>query len=183
MRPGPGGDRYDVNLADIGENCAGASKARVIGLYCQRKWNWGRDCVLNGHHSRKKLVAGESGYIAAARNDPIFGGIAVNPVLRGLIGGEGIKPQWQSLWRGGSGKVQQDLTARRYSDQDARRRFLWQRPYGSNPHTCCPWPYTTSTSCLNCRYLYWGGVGVILPYACHPKYLQQELRTQPTNNA
>jgi glucokinase len=102
----------DVNLAAFGESWAGAAKGATDFVFLAIGTGIGAGIVLNGrpfHGSR--WAAGEIGYmlVPGAKDEPVERG---KPgALEGIIGGEGIKAQWQSLWRQGGTTLPENLMA------------------------------------------------------------------------
>jgi glucokinase len=102
----------DVNLAAIGESWAGAAKGTSDFVFLAIGTGIGAGIVLNGQPFRGMgWSAGEIGYMLvpgvpdrpADRGEP--------GALEGLIGGEGIKAEWQRRWSEGSAALGKDLTA------------------------------------------------------------------------
>ena len=102
----------DVNLAALGESWAGAAKGATDFVFLAIGTGIGAGIVLNGqlfHGSR--WAAGEIGYmlVPGAKDEPVERG---KPgALEGIIGGEGIKAQWQRLWRQGGTTLPENLRA------------------------------------------------------------------------
>jgi glucokinase len=102
----------DVNLAAIGESWAGAAKGTKDFVFLAIGTGIGAGIILNGVPFRGMgWAAGEIGYmlVPGVSNEPADRG---KPgALEGMIGGEGIKNQWQGLWSEGSTALPKDLTA------------------------------------------------------------------------
>jgi glucokinase len=102
----------DVNLAALGEGWAGAAKDTEDFVFLAIGTGMGAGIVLNGELYRgKKWSAGEIGYmlIPGAPDKPIERG---QPgALEGMIGGEGIKAQWQHHWQKDKSSSPNNLTA------------------------------------------------------------------------
>jgi glucokinase len=102
----------DVNLAALGESCAGAANGATDFVFLAIGTGIGAGIVLNGrpfHGSR--WAAGEIGYmlVPGAKDEPVERG---EPgALEGTIGGEGIRAQWQWLWRQGGTTLPKNLMA------------------------------------------------------------------------
>ena len=102
----------DVNLAAIGESWVGAAKETRDFVFLAIGTGVGAGIVLNGSPFRgTNWTAGEIGYM-------LVPGIPDRPYSRGnpgalesVIGGEGIKAQWQSLWCADSTALPKNLTA------------------------------------------------------------------------
>lgn len=108
----PVGVDNDVNLAALGESWSGAAKGAKDFVFLAIGTGIGAGIVLNGqpfHGSR--WAAGEIGYmlVPGAMEEPVERG---KPgALESVIGGEGIKAQWQRLWRKGSSTLPENLMA------------------------------------------------------------------------
>jgi glucokinase len=102
----------DVNLAAIGESWVGAAKGARDFVFLAIGTGIGAGIVLNGSPFRgMNWAAGEIGYM-------LVPGIPDTPynhgkpgALESVIGGEGIKAQWRSLWSADSTALPKDLTA------------------------------------------------------------------------
>jgi glucokinase len=102
----------DVNLAAIGESWAGAAKGTKDFVFLAVGTGIGAGIVLNGQPFRGMgWSAGEIGYM-------LVPGVPDRPVDRGkpgalesMIGGEGIKAEWQLRWSEESTSLRRDLTA------------------------------------------------------------------------
>src|SRR5580658_2349555 len=102
----------DVNLAAIGESWVGAAKGISDFVFLAIGTGVGSSIVLNGMPFRGATwAAGEIGYMLV----PDTSDDAVNHgepgALESLIGGEGIKAQWQKLWHAEHTSLPDDLTA------------------------------------------------------------------------
>jgi glucokinase len=102
----------DVNLAAIGESWAGAAKGASDFVFLAIGTGIGAGIVLDGRLYRGSgWGAGEIGYM-------LLPGTADGPgqdhepgALEKMIGGEGIKAQWQRLWSAAGTPLPRDLTA------------------------------------------------------------------------
>lgn len=107
----------DVNLAAIGESWAGAAKGTRDFVFLAIGTGIGAGIVLNGHPFHgENWAAGEIGYM-------LIPGTPETPCERGkpgalesMIGGEGIRTQWQSLWSADGTTLPKDLTATQIFD-------------------------------------------------------------------
>jgi glucokinase len=95
----------DVNLAAIGEHSAGVAQGTADFVFLAIGTGVGAGIMLNGQLHRGSIwTAGEIGYmlVPGTPEDPVDRG---KPgALEGIVGGEGIRLQWQSRWS-------EDLTA------------------------------------------------------------------------
>jgi len=90
----------DVNLAAIGENWAGAAKGVRDFVFLAIGTGIGSGIVLNGCPFRgSNWAAGEIGYMLVPGVPDAPWNQGEPGALESMIGGEGIKAQWQSLWR------------------------------------------------------------------------------------
>jgi glucokinase len=108
----------DVNLAAIGESCAGVAIGVRDFVFLAIGTGIGAGIFLDGHLYRGSTWgAGEVGYMlvpgitegAGKPNDP-------GP-LESMIGGEGIKTRWQNQWSGERTSLPRELTATEIFDQ------------------------------------------------------------------
>jgi glucokinase len=102
----------DVNLAALGEGWIGAAKGTSDFVFLAIGTGIGAGIVLDGRPYRGKAwSAGEIGYmlLPGTPDKPVERG---KPgALEGIIGGEGVKEQWQHLWRQDGTTLPKDLTA------------------------------------------------------------------------
>jgi glucokinase len=102
----------DVNLAALGESWAGAAKGTRDFVFLAIGTGIGAGIVLNGQPFRGMgWAAGEIGYllVPGTSDEPVDRG---KPgALESVIGGEGIKAQWQQLWKKDSTTLPEKLTA------------------------------------------------------------------------
>jgi glucokinase len=102
----------DVNLAAIGELRAGFAQGASDFVFLAIGTGIGAGIVLNGEIHRGSIwTAGELGYM-------LVPGVSDAPVERGkpgalesIVGGEGIKEQWQSRWSKDLTTLPKDATA------------------------------------------------------------------------
>ena len=108
----------DVNLAAIGESWAGVAKSTGDFVFLAIGTGIGAGIVLNGHLYRGSCwAAGEIGYmlVPGTREEP---GQSGDPgALESVLGGEGIKAQWQKLWSADKTALPRDLTATQIFDR------------------------------------------------------------------
>src|SRR5271168_152551 len=98
-------------------------------------------------------------------------GTSVKPVesgspgaLESIVGGEGIKAQWQSLWDKDRTQLAKDLVATQIFDHALAGDVLAQG-FSTGPHRPWPTPSTTSLLCSTARFLRWAAVSACtLPY-------------------
>jgi glucokinase len=102
----------DVNLAAIGESWAGAAQGTPDFVFLAIGTGIGAGVILNGIPFRGMgWSAGEIGYM-------LLPGTSGEPAKRSkpgafeeIVGGEGIKARWRSLWREDLTKLPKDLPA------------------------------------------------------------------------
>lgn len=107
----------DVNMAAIAESRIGAAKDTRDFVFLAVGTGIGAGIVLDGRlFHGMSWTAGEIGYM-------LVPGTHVEPVKRGepgalesVVGGEGIRKQWQDLWREDSTPLPKDLTATQIFD-------------------------------------------------------------------
>ena len=108
----------DVNLAAIGESWSGTAKGVQNFVFLAIGTGIGAGIVLNGSPYRgTNWAAGEIGYMLVPGIPDIPGERGKPGVLESMIGGEGIKAQWQAHWSPGGTTLPRDLTATQIFDQ------------------------------------------------------------------
>src|ERR1700735_4194845 len=113
----PAAVENDVNTAAIAESQIGAGRGIRDFVFLAVGTGIGAGIVLNGRlFHGMNWSAGEIGYM-------LVPGTSVTPVetgepgaLESIVGGEGIKSQWQSLWREDLTSLPKDLVATTFSD-------------------------------------------------------------------
>ncbi|HEX4308951.1 MAG TPA: ROK family protein [Acidobacteriaceae bacterium] len=114
----PSAVENDVNLGAIGEQWRGAARNVRDFVFLAIGTGVGAGIVLDGKLFRGTgWSAGEIGYmlVPGTSTDPVADGDAGN--LESLIGGEGIRAQWQKLWDAGGLALPRDLRATDVFDQ------------------------------------------------------------------
>lgn len=172
----------DVNLAAIGESWTGAAKGVGDFVFLAVGTGIGASIVLNGIPFRGTgWAAGEIGYmlVPGTPDEPRDHG---DPgALESMIGGEGIKTQWQSLSRTNGTALPNDLTATQIFDHALGGDALAQALLQQTARMLSRAIYNM-TLVLNCPlFVLGGGVGVH-PALCHATQgmLEQlNLRNQP----
>jgi glucokinase len=172
----------DVNLAAVGESWAGAAKGVSDFVFLAIGTGVGASIVLNGSPFRGTTwAAGEIGYMLVPDTSDDAVDHGEPGALESLIGGEGIKEQWQSLWSAEKTSLPKDLTATQIFDHahagDALAQSILQRTARILSRAI----YNV-TLVLNCPlFVLGGGVGI------HPGLLkatqsmldQLKMRSQP----
>jgi glucokinase len=95
----PASVENDVNLAAIGEHSAGVAQGIGDFVFLAIGTGVGAGIVLNGQVHRGSIwTAGEIGYmlVPGTSEDPVE--LGKPGALEGIVGGEGIRLQWQSRW-------------------------------------------------------------------------------------
>jgi glucokinase len=107
----------DVNLAAIGESWTGAAKGARDFVFLAIGTGIGASIVLNGSAYRGRAwAAGEIGYMLVPGTPTVPGNHGEPGALENIIGGEGIKTQWQKIWSADSTALPKDLTATQIFD-------------------------------------------------------------------
>ena len=107
----------DVNLAALGESWTGAAKGARDFVFLAIGTGIGASVILNGSSYRgRDWSAGEIGYMLVPGTPTIPGNHGEPGALENIIGGEGIKTQWQKLWSANSTALSKDLTATQIFD-------------------------------------------------------------------
>jgi glucokinase len=165
----------DVNMAAIAESEIGVAQGVRDFVFLAVGTGIGAGIVLNGRlFHGMSWSAGEIGYM-------LVPGTSVEPVergkpgaLEGIVGGEGIKTQWQSIWREDRTRLPKDLVATEIFDHALAGEALAQTVLQSTAQTLAYAIYNLAVV-LNCPLFVLGGsVGL------HPALwkLTQEILSQ-----
>jgi glucokinase len=151
----------DVNLAALGESWAGAAKGTRDFVFLAIGTGVGAGIVLNGKLFRGMgWTAGEIGYmlVPGTPDEPAERG---KPgALEGLIGGEGIKAQWQSLWAEDKTTLPNNLNATQIFEYALAGDALAQTILQQSARMLANAIYNVSLV-LNCPlFVLGGGVGI-----------------------
>ena len=107
----------DVNLAAIGEHWIGAAQGVQDFVFIGIGTGVGASIMLNGVPFRGcGWGAGEVGYMLVPGITEFQSEPGEPGGLERIIGGDGIKAQWQSIWRAGKTSLPKDLTATQIFD-------------------------------------------------------------------
>ncbi|WP_158752181.1 ROK family protein [Acidobacterium sp. S8] len=107
----------DVNLAAIGENWAGAARDVQDFVFLAIGTGLGSGIVLNGRPFRgNNWAAGEIGYMRVPGTPDTPREPGKPGSLESMIGGNGIKVQWQNLWSAQNTPLARDLNATQIFD-------------------------------------------------------------------
>ncbi len=151
----------DVNVAAIGESWAGAAKGISDFVFLAIGTGIGAGIVLHGQPFRGMgWSAGEIGYM-------LVPGVPDSPADRGkpgalesLIGGEGIKAEWQRRWSKENSSLRRDLTATEIFDGALQGDSLAQSILEQSARILAYAIYNMSLV-LNCPlFVLGGGVGM-----------------------
>jgi glucokinase len=151
----------DVNLAALGESWAGAAKGTRDFVFLAIGTGIGAGIVLDGQLFRgMDWSAGEIGYmlVPGAPDEPAERG---KPgALESMIGGEGIKAQWQRLWHKDGTSLPKESTATEIFDGALRGDPLAQTVLHQSARMLAYAIYNMSLV-LNCPlFVLGGGVGM-----------------------
>jgi glucokinase len=172
----------DVNLAAIGESWVGAAKGTRDFVFIAIGTGIGAGIVLNGRPFRGAgWTAGEIGYILVP-GIPDMPHIQGEPgALESMIGGEGIKAQWQNLWRAEGTALPRNLTATEIFDHalagDPLARTILDQSARLLSHAI-----VNIDMVLNCPlFVLGGGVGIHRAFrdATEALLKQRNMRAQP----
>jgi glucokinase len=151
----------DVNLAAVGESYAGAAKETRDFVFLAIGTGLGAGIMLNGQLFRGHgWIAGEIGYL-------LIPGASEQPVERGkpgaleaIIGGEGIKAQWELLWSESATSLPKSATATEIFDHALEHNPLAQQILHNAARALAYAIYNISLI-LNCPlFVLGGGVGL-----------------------
>lgn len=151
----------DVNLAAIGEFSAGAVKGTADFVFLAIGTGVGAGIVLNGKAFRgKEWSAGEIGYMLVPGVPERVPGRGEPGALESMIGGEGIKAEWQHLWTHDGTSLRKESTASEIFDGALRGDRLAQNLLEQTARMLAYAIYNMSLV-LNCTlFVLGGGVGV-----------------------
>jgi glucokinase len=178
----PAAVENDVNTAAIAEHQIGAGKGVRDFVFIAVGTGIGAGIVLNGKlFHGMGWSAGEIGYM-------LVPGVSVKPVERGepgalesIVGGEGIKAQWESLWRDDLTPLSKELVATEIFDHAAAGDSLAQTVLNKSAQTLGYAIYNLAVA-LNCPLFVLGGsVGMhpALWNATQEILAQRDKRVQP----
>jgi glucokinase len=115
----------DVNMAAMGEQEAGSAKDVKDFVFLAIGTGIGAGIVLNGKlHRGSSWTAGEIGYMLVPGASEVPAKSEEPGALETMIGGEGIKAQWQKLWSGGDAALPTEFNA----------TDIFDRALDGNPH-------------------------------------------------
>ena len=172
----------DVNLAAIGESWAGAAKGIRDFVFLAIGTGIGAGIVLNGCPLRgTNWAAGEIGYMLVPGTADMPWNHGEPGVLESMIGGEGIKAQWQSLWRADNTELPQDLTATEIFDHALAGNPLAQTILEQSARMLSHAIYNINLV-LNCPlFVLGGGVGMHMGFCAATQNMleQRNMRGRP----
>jgi glucokinase len=172
----------DVNLAAIGESWIGAAKGVHDFVFLAIGTGVGASIVLNGIPFRGTTwAAGEIGYMLIPDVSDYAAHHGKPGALENMIGGEGIKAQWQNLWSADNTVLPKDLTATQIFDHALAGDSLAQTILERTARLLSRTIYNVNLV-LNCPlFVLGGGVGVhpVLHSATQSMLEQLNMRSQP----
>jgi glucokinase len=153
----PAAVENDVNTAAIAESKIGAARGIRDFVFLAVGTGIGAGIVLNGRlFHGMSWSAGEIGYM-------LVPGTSVKPVesgepgaLESIVGGEGIKAQWQSVWREDRTELPKDLVATQIFDHAVAGEALAQTVLQRSAQTLAYAIYNMAVV-LNCPLFVLGG--------------------------
>jgi glucokinase len=178
----PAAVENDVNTAAIAEHQIGAGQGIRDFVFIAVGTGIGAGIVLNGKlFHGMNWSAGEIGYM-------LVPGVSVKPVERGepgalesIVGGEGIRAQWERLWREDLTPLSRELIATEIFDHAAAGDSLAQTVLNKSAQTLGYAIYNLAVA-LNCPLFVLGGsVGMhpALWNATQEILAQRDKRVQP----
>jgi glucokinase len=151
----------DVNLAAIGEHSAGVAQGIGDFVFLAIGTGVGAGIVLNRQVHRGSIwTAGEIGYmlVPGTPEDPVDGG---KPgALEGIVGGEGIRMQWQKRWSENLTTLAKDATATQVLDQALDGNLLAQEVLQLAARTLAYAIYNMSLVLNSPLFVLGGSVGI-----------------------
>ena len=172
----------DVNLAAIGEHRAGVAQGTDDFVFLAIGTGIGAGIVLNGQVHRGSIwTAGEIGYmlVPGTSEAPVERG---RPgALEGIVGGEGIKAQWQSRWSEKLTSLSLDAAPTQIFDHALGGNPLAQEVLQLAARTLAYAIYNTSLILNPPLFVLGGGVGIhpALGDATRPILDELRARVQP----
>lgn len=107
----------DINLAAVGEHWLGAAQQARDFVFIGIGTGIGASIVLNGAPYRGSgWAAGEIGYMLVPGAPELLRNHGEPGALENIIGGEGIRARWQSLWKHEKTTLPRDLAATQIFD-------------------------------------------------------------------
>jgi glucokinase len=172
----------DVNLAAIGESWGGAAKGVCDFVFLAIGTGIGASIVLDGKPFRgTNWAAGEIGYMLVPGTSDMPGNHGEPGVLESLIGGEGIRTQWQKQWRADRTALPKDLAATQIFDHAFAGDPLAQTILEQTARMLSHAIYNMALV-LNCPlFVLGGGVGIHPALCSATKSMLEQLnmRSQP----
>ncbi|MGA8531886.1 MAG: ROK family protein [Acidobacteriaceae bacterium] len=156
----------DVNLAAIGERWIGVAESTRDFVFLAIGTGIGAGIVLNGLPYRGSCwAAGEIGYM-------LLPGVGAEPrksgepgALESVLGGEGIRAQWQRVWTADKTALPMELTATRIFDHasegDALAQTILRQSANLLAYAIC-----NISGVLNCPLFVLGGAVGLHPPLC-----------------
>ena len=166
----------DVNLAALGESWAGAAKGARDFVFLAIGTGIGSGIVLNGRPFRgTSWAAGEIGYMLVPGTPDTPSNHGEPGALERIVGGEGIKAQWQELWQADKTALPRNLTATEIFDHALAGDSLAQTILAQSARMLSHVIYNMNLV-LNCPlFVLGGGVGMH-PGLCDATQKMLELR-------
>ncbi|MGA2807748.1 MAG: ROK family protein [Terracidiphilus sp.] len=172
----------DVNLAAIGESWAGAAKGARDFVFLAIGTGIGSGIVLNGRPFRGTgWAAGEIGYMLVPGTPDAPCNQGEPGALESMIGGEGIRAQWQTVWDASKTALPRDMTATEIFDHALAGDSLAQTVLNESACMLSHAIYNMNLV-LNCPlFVLGGGVGIHpgLCDATRKKLEERNMRARP----
>ena len=151
----------DVNLAAIGESWVGAAKGVRDFVFLAIGTGIGAGIVLNGCPFRGMgWAAGEIGYMLVPGAPDMTWNEGEPGALESMIGGEGVKAQWQSRWSKETTALPKDMIATEIFDHALAGDPLAQTILEQSANLLAHAIYNMN-AVLNCQlFVLGGGVGM-----------------------
>lgn len=167
----------DVNMAAYGEISAGAAKGVRDFVFLAIGTGVGSGIVLNGEIFRGMAwSAGEIGYMLVPGTSEEPAKSSDPGALEELIGGEGIKTQWQNLWSAEVTQLPKDLTATQIFDHAQQGDPLAQCVLDRSARVLSHAIYNIALI-LNCPLFVLGGTVGMHPALCAATQARLEQRS------
>ncbi|MFZ0630879.1 MAG: ROK family protein [Acidobacteriaceae bacterium] len=156
----------DVNLAAIGEGWLGVAESTRDFVFLAIGTGIGAGIVLNGRPYRGSCwAAGEIGYMLLPGVGEQLRKSGEPGALESVLGGEGIRAQWQRLWNANKTALPRELTATRIFDHASGGDALAQTILGQSANLLA-YAVCNISTVLNCPLFALGGAVGLHPALC-----------------
>jgi glucokinase len=169
----------DVNLGAIGEHSAGVARGANDFVFLAIGTGLGAGIVMNGRVHRGSIWrAGEIGYMLVPGIPVVLVERGKPGTLEGVVGGEGIKAQWQIRWDKSLTTLPKDATATQIFDYALESNPLAQEVLQLAARTLAYAIYNTSLILNPPLFVLGGSVGIHPALGDATRTVLDQLRTR-----